>query len=498
MTDTSLHGRDGASGDPPRVLLVVPIPTVSQESLNPLYHFIPLGLACLGAYLLERGIEVRVFDGGLDSSYDSLKREIDSFSPDCIGITSHTYNVVAADKVAAFAKSIRPDVPVVLGGAHATAIPRETLEQFRSIDYVVIGEGEDSLLRLVLSDGGGREEPAAIDGIAFRDGPQVHVNEREHYIDVEGLAVPAWHLFRLEDYVCFPTGRKKTQAGARELPIQTSRGCPYRCAFCFHIFGKTLRRRPMESVVEEIRRLVFDYGATSLFFADETFSASRRYTQDLCRAIVEEVDRPIEWTCATRADRLDEETADAMAAAGCTTVFLGLESGNREVLASIRKEFDLDAVDGAVRRLRRAGITSHGNFILGLPGETKETILDTIAFARGLPLDFVTFGLFTPYPGSELAKRVEASKEYRILTRDWEQYSPQTRSQFLEQPGLSSRELARLFRWAYIRVYLTPGRIWTIIRNMDLKDIFKRLWRKWKSRRRELGTRPREQSSTKP
>lgn len=401
-----------------QVLLIFPPITIYPEEDPPLVF--PLGIGYLAAVLEQKGYHVHVIDCIAERegftrnedgtihvglTWDELKKRIEKIDPDVVGISClWTADYVNATRISEIVKEI-DNIPVIFGGAHTTALPKETLEN-KNIDYVVIGEGELSLPAL-LEKIGQKESLKGIHGVGFKDNGKIHINPPIKYIEnLDSLPFPAGHLFPMEKYL-----RSKKVHGyiSKRQPVAqmiTSRGCPLNCNFCtiHHIWGKKWRARSAENVVDELEYLVKKYGVREIHFEDDNISLNRKRMMEICDGIIERK-LDIAWTTPNGmwVQTLDRELLEKMRDSGCYRVCLGIENGNQDFLNNvIGKRIDLKKVSTVVKDLRKVGIKSTGLFIVGIPGETKETILETIKFAKSLDLDDAVFSIYSPYPGAEL------------------------------------------------------------------------------------------------
>lgn len=401
------------------VLLVAPpFPTTYHHNAlqAPEYLTPPMGLAYLAAYLREHGIKVAIRDLHVYSDGpERIVKECKQLQPRLIGITATTPTYPNAINVARYVKAWSSEVPVVLGGVHATGMPVESMAE-AVFDYVVIGEGEATLLGLakfILSGGGPKIDDIA--GIARRDayGNVIINNAREPLPDLDNLPFPARDLIELDKYV---------KKGA----ICTSRGCPNRCSFCacHLIFGPHYRVPSVVRVIEELEHLKNDFGIKEIDFNDDTFNWQPGRVFDLCQAMLERSFN-LRWSCFCRASEMSDEMAKAMKKAGCDAIQYGVESGSPQILNSIGKKSSLQQAEKAVKAASMAGIKEIVcGIMIGHPGDTAETIRDTYNFAEHLLKHGATrimLSLLTPYPGTQVFKK---SKDLgiTILTNDWEQY----------------------------------------------------------------------------
>ena len=362
----------------------------------------PLGIGYLAAVAEQERHAVAVFDLGLDPRGDLVQdvERVVAYAPDCIGITAMTNNYHSVEQTAALLKE-RIGCPIIVGGPHATIFPERVVAD-PHVDYVIYGEGERTLVELLdaLSQGGPfppEETLRAIDGLCFSaQGGTVCNPPRELITDLDGLPFPARHLFELERYPLY------TPAGEPMVTVLSSRGCPYQCSYCFKgVMGMTYRQRSPENVLAEIHQLVADYHYRNIYFIDDLFTFDRRRLRSIATKIIED-GLEIRWQCLARVDTVTPDLLKLMHRSGCREVHYGIESGVPEILKTLGKRIDLDSVRKAVSWTAEAGILAKGYFMLGLPGDTEETMRRTIAFASELELDQAMFSITTPFPGTRL------------------------------------------------------------------------------------------------
>ncbi|MFC1707448.1 B12-binding domain-containing radical SAM protein [Planctomycetota bacterium] len=391
-------------------VLLASVPS-SIRNANPL-----LGQLYLAASLRAKGIEVGLLD--LASLYGprdvtALARALDEQQPEVLGLTLFTETALPGyDLLHQLGR--RDGVCVVAGGPHPTAEPRETLEH--GFDLVVLGEGEETLVELVraLRDG---VKPASVPGLAWLDeGGSLRTSSRRHLpADLDHLASPASVLDLWERDRYRPQGSTNVLTPA----LITSRGCPGRCAFCAnHVSGRRYRFHSVERVVEEAAGWQERHGATVFFFQDTSFTAHRERLIELCEGLAD-LDRPLTWICKSRCDHLDSERARAVADAGCSTVFLGVESGAPAVLARIGKDITLGGIEGSLIAAREAGLRTYVHLMFGFPDETVAELDETLALMERLgPLidGYGPGGVLVPYPGTAIYR---AHHEALGCTRWW-------------------------------------------------------------------------------
>lgn len=392
----------------PRVLLVNPYYPIS-ETPSP-----PLGLAYLAGALEAADCEVRIADGVITRLDEkALKTILQNFAPDWVGVTAVTMNAAQAFEVLRRVKALAPEVSTVMGGPHASFTAAETLAALPELDVVVRGEGEQTLTELVRAARDPRRWEA-IPGLAFRRGRDLHLTPaRSPLADLGALAPPARHLI--------PLGRYRTLG--MPVSITTSRGCPFRCIFCVgrRMVGARVRFRPPESVVAEMAQLA-GLGFRQVNLADDLFTANRQHCLAICDAL-QRRNLNLRWSSFARVDTVSEDLLRRMREAGCHAVSFGLESGSPEILRRIKKGITLAQAEKAVEMCRAAGMQAHASFILGLPGETEETLAATLAFAERLGAKglFYGFHLLAPFPGTEVRDQA-GDYGLQILSHDWSDY----------------------------------------------------------------------------
>ena len=411
----------------------------------------PEGILYVASLLLEKGHNVSVVDGHLENmSFDCIVDAVTAHKPDIAGCGSTTPEFPLVSRYLEAIKK-KSGCLTVLGGPHATALAGSIIRENSHIDYVVRGEGEYTFLELVenLNNGG---ELYQTEGLAFaQNGTSVVTPARAFIDDLDQLPRPARDLVPIEEYL-YPHPKKGLKPAVTML---TSRGCPFSCIFCFSMFGKKTRYRSVKLVVDEMEMLKNRYNIDFFIFHDETFTANRSRTLNMCQEII---DRHLEvdWYCFTRADTLDEELIAKMSKAGCVKVSVGVESGSQQMLNSAKKNIKLGGIQKVYHCLHHYGIETRGSFILGLPGETHETIRQTIEFSKSLDLKRVAFNIATPYPGTKLYEMAKRGRHIRLLSEDWEDYK-RWGNAVINLDAMSSKELMQWQKKATAEFY-TQGK----------------------------------------
>jgi radical SAM superfamily enzyme YgiQ (UPF0313 family) len=413
-----------------------------------------IGIASIAAYLLENGIDVSIVDPeieGLDLD------EIQGMQPDIVGIPAYTEEVLDAAAIAKGVKEICPGTIVVVGGPHPSAIPEETLKEFGSFDIAVVGEGEFALLDIAL-----KKPLEMIPGIAYRDGASIRQNQARHEIsDINSLPLPAWHLYYLNAY----RGGGLSSGFAKknrllELPVEGARGCPYGCAFCFRIAGRRVQIRSPKRVIDDVARCVHEFKAERIYFVEGTFAVNRRLAIEVCDEIMNSgLQREITWSAGPRVDTVDFELLQKMKGAGCDFLGFGVESGDPQILKLIGKNTSTEQAIEVFKMCKKLGIKTEANFIIGLPGETNESISRTIELAKRLEADYANFAILVPFPGTEVYKMAcDGPGDIKVKSKDWKLYGKQV-GEAIEHANFLPGELKKLQMKAYRSFYLRPSKV---------------------------------------
>lgn len=451
---------------PDENMITTNVPSVVDEESG---VYPPLGLLYVAAYLQQNSdCEVEILDTHVDRlSYPEIETEIRRRNPDLVGIQTMTFTVIDAILTARVVKKVNPDIPVVLGGPHVYIYPQETIG-IPEVDFLVIGEGEETFTRLVhaLSKG---EDLARVPAIAYKRNGRTFQNPLVPlHDDLNKLPFPARHLIPQQRY---------TSVLAKRPPIttmMTSRGCPMQCIFCDrpHL-GKQFRYRSAESVVEEMA-LCEEMGIGEIFFYDDTFSIRKDRVLQVCQAICDR-GLKIHWDIRAHINTIDEQVLDALQQAGCTRIHYGVESGNQEIIKIIKKGINLEKTKRVFQMTRDRGIMTLGYFMIGNPTETREQIEETFEFARNLAADFVHISVTTPFPATELYYR--ALRE-NLFERDyWREFAAEMREDFVPRvwdEKLSREELIELLQAGYKMFYMRPGYILRRLLSVKSWDQFKR------------------------
>ena len=373
-----------------------------------IFRFPPLGLGYIAALLRKHGISVEIVDCTFIKQKEALTKIIDS-KPKIIGIQS-MYSM--KEKSLELAGLLRDHCELlVAGGALPTTDPEAFLGDF---DVAVVGEGEQTMLELVDQFMNGADF-SQVRGIVYRDkGTRQIIRTASRGLngDIDSFPYPTRDLFDNDGYKRFYAKK----FGYTTTAVMTSRGCPFSCDFCSKpVFGNEFRSREASEVVEEIEEVI-SLGYSRIWFADDCFTLDRNRLIGICNEIIKR-GLKIGWECLSRVDTLDPETVELMKRAGCVRMFFGIESGNDSVLALMKKQITIKQVRKALFLCKTNGIKAGAFFIVGYPGENDKTVLETIKFASTLPLDYLSFTMPYPIPGTPLYERLNG----KMISNEWEE-----------------------------------------------------------------------------
>ena len=411
----------------------------------------PLGLLYLASYIREHGHEIYIIDvPALKLSLEDTLNLVLSYKPDLVGLTAMTINILNANDIAEALKRNGLAAPIVIGGPHFTATPVETLQRFSAIDYGVVGEGEITFLELTqnLSNNGSVK---GLLGVVWRDanGNIILNSPRPMIQDLDTLPLPAWDLLPN-----FPDAYPHNALETKRLPaasIMTSRGCPHKCTFCDRaVFGSVIRGHSPEYTLEMIRHLKNNYGIKDLMILDDNFLLGKKKLFHICDSIIEE-NMDLKWYCLSHVKFMTEDRLRKIKEAGCWTMEVGIESGCERILKLLKRNTPKTQIAEAIKRAKNEGIKIKGNFIFGLPTETKESLEETIQFATSIDISLFQQNFLTIWPGCELS---EYADQYGYTEREWGKLS-HYKIAFIPS-GLTQEDLLRASKEAFRRFYLRP------------------------------------------
>ena len=367
--------------------------------------WVPLGLTYIAAILENNGHSIEIIDLNEKKMTEDDLRNYFKKDVDVVGITGMITEYQKILKIIDIAKDGFPDRKVILGGPLATTLPHQLLEQSKA-DFIAIGEGENTtpaLVRAIEHE----SDVTEIRGIGYKKGEQIVINEPVIPIDnIDTIPFPARHLLDMEKYIrnhfeSFGWGIDGYDK-IRSTNLNSSRGCPYNCTFCFKdMWGYKWRGRSAENIIAEMELLNEKYNVNGFFFTDDLFVLDKKRVFEFA-SLLKKSDLDIVWYCNGRTNLMQKDMLKAMHDAGCVGIAYGIESGNQSILDSVRKNITIEQTKTVVKWTKEIGINAAGYFMIGMLGETKETVMETINFAKELDLDFYGFSITTPLPGTEL------------------------------------------------------------------------------------------------
>jgi anaerobic magnesium-protoporphyrin IX monomethyl ester cyclase len=427
----------------------------------------PLGMLYLAAYLRRRGdLDVKIIDMDPASvSYERICEEIRDYQPSWLGISALTFESEGLHRLAAIAKEVQPDLPVVVGGPHPSAYTDQVMADAH-IDYAVIGEGElttDALDRAIRT----RSTVDQIDGLAWRENGSVRINPRQRYIeDLNAIPFPAWDLINIPRYRDFV--RMSRCGGIRDyMPIFTSRACPFQCIYCHKMFGKGFRTRSPENVLTEIRLLYEKHNVREFEIIDDIFNCDLTRAKRIFDAIFESgMNIRFTFPNGIRGDHVDEEFFIKARRAGLIYMGFAVETATPRLQKMIRKNINLEKIRHNISLARKHEIFCQGVFMLGFPTETREELEATVDFAVNSDLHVAQLFIVNPYEGTELAKMAKDLGKPVFSQFD----NNYLTSGFTNLTDLPDEELNRIRRRGLLRFWLKPSRVWAIIRDYPHKS----------------------------
>mgnify|MGYP000908897474 CR=1 FL=1 len=436
----------------------------------------PIGLMYVAAAARATGEhQVALLDAHAERlDYPALARRVREASPEVVGLTATTFTLLDARKTARTVRETAPAATIVCGGLQPFLYPRETM-RLGVFDVCLQGEADHTFPQLLSALVAGND-PARIPGVVLsRDGEVVSQDPPPPVADLDALPFAAHDLTPIARYSSLVTERAPVGI------MLSSRGCPFRCAFCSQsVTGKVHRRRSPKNIVEEM--VWCDaLGLRYILFYDELMTIEKAHTLALCAAIRERrLDLP--WLARSRVGTVDGETMREMKRAGCDTITMGIEAGSPRVLQRLNRPTDLKATIELFRQARRAGLRTIAYFMIGNPDETWDDVRASLAVARQAAPDMVHASLYTPYPATELY--AQGLRTGLFADDYWRTFSAAPDEKFRTRlwcaPGDEPRLLQRL-RWFYRRYYLRPAYIIRRLRAL-------RSWRDLRAHLRGLRT----------
>jgi radical SAM superfamily enzyme YgiQ (UPF0313 family) len=412
----------------------------------------PLGILYLAGYLEKYSdYTVSVIDSQVEQlGYGALESRIRAINPDVVGITAMTLTLIDVMKTAELIKKINRDITVVLGGPHVHLFPEETI-QFGNVDYLIMGEGEETFKELIscMDD---VDKLKKLPGIVFNmNGETINTGVRPNIKNIDELPFPARHLVPYDKYTSL------LSKGDVVTTMFTSRGCPYKCAFCDrpHL-GKVFRSRSAKNVVDELEECI-RMGIEEFLFYDDTFTVNKKRVIDICNDIVERK-LNIGWDIRARVDTINEDVIKHLKKAGCQGIHYGIEAGAEKILKALNKGITIDKAKNVFDLTRKYKIPILAYFMIGSPGETKDDIYTTFEVIKKLNPDFVHMTILTPFPGTKIYYE---GLEKGIIEKDyWREFARNPSNDFTPPHWgefFSREELNQLLIEGYQKFYIRPS-----------------------------------------
>ncbi|MAG15808.1 hypothetical protein CMO88_01990 [Candidatus Woesearchaeota archaeon] len=408
-----------------------------------------------------------------EMNYEQIKQYIQREKPDVVGIAAITFTLLDSLYCAKIVKEVNKDIKIVFGGPHATLFPMETMGH-DVVDYIIAGEGELTFPALLdaLEKG---SDLSKVGGLYYRAEGKIKYGMPGAVIEnLDELPIPDRTL---TDY------KKYSSVLAHANPLTTavtSRGCPYRCTFCDRpqMGGKSYRSRSAKLVVDELEECQ-KLGIKEVMFYDDTFTMLMPRAEEICKEIINrKID--IAWDCRTRVDRVTPELVSLMKKSGCKRINFGVESGTEKGLVAIKKNVSLQNVSDAFKLCRNGGMETLAYFMIGLPGETKEEMHETIKFAKKLKPNFLHFTVLTPFPETQIWTDMITRKDFRAVNA-WREYAKNPTEAFdppTANEYLNKEELFEMCNLGYRTFYFRPK---YIMKELVRVRSFGEFWRKTKA-----------------
>lgn len=417
-------------------------------------NYFPIGLAYLSAIAKQDGHQVKILQAdnivkplSLDFTdeyrrYDlyikgvnelthpvwqEISEIIRNFKPDLVGINSMTPQIASALKVADLCKQLDPKCLVLVGGAHPTVSPDQTIK-YPSVDFIIRGEGEVSFRELIKAINSNEKVLTGIKGLSFKkNGAVIHNPDSEFIKELDEIPFPSRDdLLNQSNYTSEDMG-----------VVLTSRGCPFHCTYCYHPWKGKMSFRSIDNVMEEIRQVNRDYGTRQFAIKDDTFCAKRERVVEFCEKLLKSQIK-INWDCTTRVDRIDEKLLKLMIKAGCNVIKVGIETGSERILEETHKGITMDQARQAAKLFNRFHVFWSGYFMMGLPQETEEEVLQTYTFMTELNPHYAGLGVYEPFRLTQLFDlgvqlgllypEVEIEHFYKTRPKDYYFRDPRKRS----------------------------------------------------------------------
>ena len=470
----------------------------------------PLGLMYIASYIRTyRSDEVKIFDIRFHKQYlQDIEHIILTYKPALVGISALTLEAPNMFYIAHHVKAIDKNIPVIVGGPHASSVPEEVIKN-NDIDLAVIGEGEITF-KEILDAFEGERGLETVDGICFRTDNKIiassfktsflpearttadekfgvglspittdkattfmKTNDRQYVQELDTLPFPAWDLIEIMSYAKHGS---MSDVGIRPyMVLFTSRGCPFLCTYCHNIFGKRFRARSVGNVINEMEKLINTYNINDFEVVDDISNLDKDRLKAICNGIInKDLKIRLSFPNGVRTDLFDEETIRLLKRAGTSEIAIAVETASPRLQKLIKKNLNLEKVRKNIDIAAKAGIFLRGFFMLGFPTETEQEMNATIDFACRSKLHVALFFVLNPYKGTEIVNQIQSAGK-KLPEMNLEDFDYQ--SMPFNSSAMDDNKFHKLYRRAYIKFYSNPVRIFRIIRDKPLyNDLFARFW----------------------
>jgi anaerobic magnesium-protoporphyrin IX monomethyl ester cyclase len=452
--------------DTRRILLIHPLGYDKRAAARDISRMAnlmpPLGLAGLAAYLEQYGFHADIVDCFAHPDSDQVIEDyVRRHRPGFVGATCTTAGFLDAMRIFRRVKELSPGTCCLAGGPHVSALREKIVQDFPEVDYVVVGEGETPLRKLMEA----QDNPEDVAGLVYRqNGKVVFSGFQKDLLNLDTLPLPAYHRL-----VGFPRQYQLPIFNYPRTPNTScisSRGCPYQCSYCDRsVFRRTFRYNSADYLYRHLQALRTQFGIRHINFYDDQFTFHRERVVAFCGRMIEE---PLGMTfnCAVRAEHVDPELLALMKRAGCWMISLGIETGDPDLLAQHRQNptptrsgaAGLELMSRTIRATHKAGIRVKGLFMIGLPGETEQSFRRTMDYVFSLPIDDLNVAKFTPFPGSPLYENIHTLGQFE---ENWEKMD--CMNTVFVPHGMTAAQLDSLFLEFYKRYYTRPKTLWNFV-----------------------------------
>jgi anaerobic magnesium-protoporphyrin IX monomethyl ester cyclase len=435
----------------------------------------PIGLGYLATIARDHGYEVNVLDSLKEKmDLNDFQQYIKMHPSEIFGISMMTYDFTHVKKYISVIKETYPSSMVILGGPHPSGDFQNILIDYPNADFAFRGEAELGFAEFLTEIDKNIDERdyRNVANLIWRKNNQIIINPWRVIENLDSIKFPAWDLIDPRNYPEAPHG-----AFAKNFPVAPiiiTRGCPFQCTFCGGktITGNKVRKRSIANVIEEINHLVRHFGIKEIHIEDENFTLHRNLVMEFCKELIK-TKLGITWAlpAGIRLDTLDAELLGMMQASGCHSFAVGIEFGSDRIHKITNKRLNVAIIKEKIELISNYDIKINGFFMMGIPGETKEEMKQTINLALELPIHRAQFNNFMPLPGSEL---------YATLKKDGKLNNIDTNHFFVHDvgyipEGMTRNDMKKMQRNAYVRFYLRPKVVLNLLKEVKTAKHFLRL-----------------------